>query len=860
VSVGPVATAFVKVVPDATGFRAELEKAVKLAVAQVEKSGAATVRATVTASAAAAAGTGAGATSAAAAGAAAKRATKDVTGLANSSNAARGALIGLSRITPVTVFGLGLYGSAAIVAGSAVKEMVRSTAEFEHSLNVLQATTNATNEEMELIHQTALDLGADLKLPATSANDAATAMLELSKAGLSIEDSLGAARGVLQLAAAAEISAGSAAIYVATALNAFSLAGTEATHIADLLTGASKAAQGSIEDFGLGLNQVSAVSKQVGLDVEGTTGALTELARAGLRGSDGGTSLRTTLLRLAPTTKQAREYMEALGIEIDNTKSIGDQLPQLLDQYRASLQALTPVQQQQALAQIFGQDAIRAASILIRGGSAALEENTRKANEAGAAARLAAANAEGLSGAYAGLKSNLETLGITVGEVVNGPLTAFVTTLGQITGGLIDATNAAIAFGEAVGDLKLPDFLGGGTTADAIKRGLKALPGVGQAAALIDLLPDPEKPPAPFPKRPEEGAGQRSIIRHEKLLERTAKEKEAIRKRIARLVEEGKKPLKGDTTAPVSLETAQLQAQLNDSLQAELAADKAIEAYFEKRLKLAKVGTERYRIILGALASAHSATASVQAQIDSEAAAARAERDRRQKERQAQIEADRKAAAQAAVDAFNLQKSRFELAIQQATTLTPDNKTLIQKAYQNEINFLNARIKHLQNLKKKTRETRQEIVELKSEVLSLKDARDNLTKAAEGGFTIEDLFRAAVENFEAFGGGITGVLDRQGARGNLAGELLGLNPPTGVTKKALDPSTGKPIKSNVDTSLIAFGKQNSAAQARRDNLLLAQVQLSNAYLRILAANKAGKTKLPDSIRDARVVANNVTGA
>lgn len=761
-SVGPVATAFVKVVPDATGFRAELEKAVKLAVAQVERSGAATVKATVSASATAAAGTGGGTAAANAASTASKRATTNVRALANESNAARGALIGLSRITPVTVFGLGLYGSAAIVAGTAIKRAISATADFEHQLNILQATSQATTGEMKEIHDEALRLGADLSLPSVSAGDAARAMTELSKAGLSVKDTLEGARGVLQLSAAAEIDVGSAAIYVATALNAFNLAGTDATHVADLLAGASIAAQGSIDDFGLGMQQVSAVSVQVGLSLEETTGALTELARAGLRGSDGGTSLRTTLLRLAPTTKQASQYMDALGISIDKTRSIGDQLPELIDQYRASLQALDPVTRQQALAQIFGQDAIRAASILIRGGSQALDENTRAADRNGAAAQLAAANAKGLSGAYNGLKSNLDTLGVTLGEVAKGPMTTFINDLGAIAGGAIVAANALIDLGSAISSLPTPDL---GPLNSIIKYAAigAAVPGLAPIIIGGKLLPGQDQTGGPGPDPTSLLKGGRGGIDPSAEAVKQAKlskaKRDKIRAAIKALQESGEKPIAADKTAPIGLETAQLNAQLAGSLRAELAADKAIEAYFRQRLTLAKKGTGRYLIILTALQSANAASRSVQAQIDSEAKAAADAAESARKKRKAEAEAEAKAAAQAAEDLFNLQKSRFDLQIQRVTTLFPKNKRLARKAYEDEIAFLNGKIKELSGIKTKTTEIKQKIVSLKGDVIALKGAIKDLNKAGaddtDGGFTLNDLFKEAVNQLNNFGSNIS---------------------------------------------------------------------------------------------------------
>src|SRR3990172_4511117 len=123
-------------------------------------------------------------------------------------------------------------------------------------------------------------------------------MTELAKAGLDVNESIAGARGVLQLAAAAQIDNAEAAQLVANSLNAFGLAGDQAVHVADLLANAANAAQGSIVEFGAAQAQVNAVARQVGISLEDTTAILTLFARNGLRGSDAGTSLRTALVRL----------------------------------------------------------------------------------------------------------------------------------------------------------------------------------------------------------------------------------------------------------------------------------------------------------------------------------------------------------------------------------------------------------------------------------------------------------------------------------------------------------------------------------------------------------------------------------
>ena len=209
----------------------------------------------------------------------------------------------------------------------------------------------------------------DLQLPGVSATDATKAMLELSKGGLDVQDTLGGARGVLQLAAAGALEVGEAAGIAAQALSTFNLPGEEATRVADLLTGAAQSATGEVTDMALALSQAGAVAANAGISIEDTVTALALLAKNGLLGSDAGTSLRTTILRLIPSTKEAQEAVAALGISIADAQGNLLPLSNIFEQYRTALAELTPVQQQQALTTIFGTDAIRAAAIFAREGA-----------------------------------------------------------------------------------------------------------------------------------------------------------------------------------------------------------------------------------------------------------------------------------------------------------------------------------------------------------------------------------------------------------------------------------------------------------------------------------------------------------
>lgn len=345
-----------------------------------------------------------------------------------------------------------LIAAAAVTAFS---KSVQSASGLQTNLNVFAETTGATAEQLKLAGEQAKILGRDITLPAVSATDAASAFTELGKAGLSVEDSLAGARGVLQLATAAQIDNAEATELAASALNSFGLAGNQAVHVADLLTGAANEAQGSISDMGIALQQSSAAARQVGVGLEDTVTILTLLARNGLRGSDAGTSLRTAFLRLIRPTKQASELLDQLNVRIRDSQ--GDVRPQVFADLGVALEGLTRAQRDATLATIFGQDAFRAAAILAREGVEGFDRVSVAINKEGLAADLAGARTKGFSGQIESLKNNLDTLGTTLGAVAIPLLSGLITQFNDVVAVANQAGDSVTKFTDS-----LPGAGGGG--------------------------------------------------------------------------------------------------------------------------------------------------------------------------------------------------------------------------------------------------------------------------------------------------------------------------------------------------------------------------------------------------------------
>ena len=338
--------------------------------------------------------------------------------------------VGNLKNTVLGVFAGNLLTSAfQNVTRSAVgfaTESLSAFGDFETGMNFLQAVTKATGEQMDLLREKATDLGNDLTLPGVSAADAADAMTELGKAGLSVNDILAASKGVLQAAKAGNIGVAESAGYVSNALLAFGLSGTEATRVADLLAGAANATSADIPDIGLALQQVGAQAHALGIPLSDTITLIGELANVGIRGGDAGTSLKVMLQRLVPTTKEATQAYADMGITMFDANGTFVGVREAISRLQQGTAGMSQEQRQLTLSTIFGTDAYRAAATVIDAGVAGYDKLSLGVNRAGAAQDLATARTKGFKGAMEGLKSQIETLQLSVGGFMAGALRPLV--------------------------------------------------------------------------------------------------------------------------------------------------------------------------------------------------------------------------------------------------------------------------------------------------------------------------------------------------------------------------------------------------------------------------------------------------
>ena len=334
----------------------------------------------------------------------------------------------IKGIVPMLAGSVGIAGLAGSF-GAAISVGNNLT----NNLNTMRAVADATDSQIAKVSQTARQLGNDVSLPATSATDATAAMVELAKGGFSVDQAMAGAKGSLMLAAAAQVSATQAATIQSAALQTFGKDASYASQAADILTNSANQSSAEIVDVAAAMQQGGTVAHQFGLTMGDTAASIAILANNGIKGSDAGTLLKTTLQSITDQGNPAQAAIKQLGLTVYDTNGKFVGMSSLFGQLQTASKRMTDEQYQAATAVLFGSDAMRITGIAAKEGSKGFDEMNAKMLKQGSAAKTAAAQTAGLPGAFERAKNASEELLLQLYDLIKAPLGS---ALDKVTTGL----------------------------------------------------------------------------------------------------------------------------------------------------------------------------------------------------------------------------------------------------------------------------------------------------------------------------------------------------------------------------------------------------------------------------------------
>lgn len=288
--------------------------------------------------------------------------------------------------------------------------------DFESQMSRVKAISGSTAEEFKKLNEQALELGAST---AFSAKEAAEGMENLASAGFSVTEIMKAMPGMMDLAASSGEDLAVSADIAASTLRGFGLAADQAGHVADVLAKNASATNAAVADTGEAMKYVAPMAQAMGLSLEEVTAAIGEMANAGIKGSQAGTTLRGALSRLADPSKEAAGAMKEIGFNAFNTQGKLLPLNEIVGRLEKSTKNLTDKQKQQAISTIFGQEAMSGMLTLIAAGPGELDKLTHSLkNSDGAAKEMATTMQDNAKSAVEQMKGSLETAAIKIEQAI----------------------------------------------------------------------------------------------------------------------------------------------------------------------------------------------------------------------------------------------------------------------------------------------------------------------------------------------------------------------------------------------------------------------------------------------------------
>lgn len=309
------------------------------------------------------------------------------------------------RIMPVSLAVIGL-GTAA----------VKTAADFDASMSKVAAVSGASGDELDALRAKAREMGETTKF---SASEAADAMNYMAMAGWKTEDMLSGIEGIMNLAAASGEDLATTSDIVTDALTAFGLTAADSAHFADILAAASSNANTNVGMMGETFKYCAPIAGAMGYTAEDVAEAIGLMANAGIKSTQAGTAMRTMMTKLQGNLELSGAAFGDVTIATANADGSMRELGDILGDLRVYFSQMTESEAAAAAEMLVGKNAMSGFLAVMNAAPEDIEKlNTAITSCDGAAADMAAVMQDNLAGQLTILKSQLQELAISFGEML----------------------------------------------------------------------------------------------------------------------------------------------------------------------------------------------------------------------------------------------------------------------------------------------------------------------------------------------------------------------------------------------------------------------------------------------------------
>lgn len=333
--------------------------------------------------------------------------------------------VGATLTTKVTV--------PIAAAGTAA---VKTASDFDSAMSKVAAVSGATGDDLEKLRDKAREMGSKTKF---SASEAAEAMNYMAMAGWKTGDMLSGIDGIMNLAAASGEDLATTSDIVTDALTAFGLSAADSGHFADVLASASSNANTNVSMLGESFKYCAPIAGALGFSCEDTAEALGLMANAGIKSTQSGTSMRSIMTALSSEVKFCSSSFGEMEIATSNADGSMRDLSDILADCRVAFDQMSESEKASAAQALVGKNAMSGFLALMNAAPQDVEKlSSAIANCDGTSLSMAETMQDNLGGQLTILKSQLEELAISFGEILMPVIRSIVTKIQEF----IDKLNA----------------------------------------------------------------------------------------------------------------------------------------------------------------------------------------------------------------------------------------------------------------------------------------------------------------------------------------------------------------------------------------------------------------------------------
>lgn len=304
------------------------------------------------------------------------------------------------------------------------RSMINAGKDFEAGMARVRAVTNASTEDFKAMEAEAKRLGGTTKY---TASEAASALENLTRNGLTPTQATAALSKTLQLAQANAISLAEAADMATNTMNGFGMSVDELGKVNDMLSSTAAHSATNVLELAEAVKNAAPLAKNCGVGIQETNAALGTLANVGIKGADAGTALKQVFMGLSTESDKGAKALKKYGLEINQQTIEVDGLAGTLKKlYESGIG-----KSNQDLADVFGRRAFSGAAALINNYEKFIELNDTLASSYGETERMFEQGSGRMQSALASLSSAWEAFQI---EIFQGGENLFVAPIEALTG------------------------------------------------------------------------------------------------------------------------------------------------------------------------------------------------------------------------------------------------------------------------------------------------------------------------------------------------------------------------------------------------------------------------------------------